>query len=48
MAVAQWVKGLRSGHRVVQAEGSGPGGVYTNCFAAMIFFQFVRPLTSVI
>ena len=30
VAVAQWVRRWSNGHRVVQAKGSSPGGVYTN------------------
>ena len=38
MAVAQWVRRSSSGHRVVQAEGSSPGGDYIpNYFSAMIY-----------
>ena len=38
MAVAQWVKRWSSDHRVVQAEGSSPGGdTFQTFFSAMIF-----------
>ena len=38
MTVAQWIRRWSSDHRVVQAEGSIPGG-YTYHFSAMIFFS---------
>ena len=31
-------------HRVVQAEGSSPGGVFTNFFSAMIFISVLSGL----
>ena len=37
MAVAQWVRRWSSDHRVVQAEGSSPGG--QTLFSAMIFIS---------
>ena len=37
MAVAQWVRGWNSGHRVVQAEGSSPGGDMYQFFSAVIY-----------
>ena len=40
MAVAQWVRHWKSDHRVVQAEGSNPGGdTYQTLFSAMIFIS---------
>ena len=40
MAVAQWVRRWSSGHRVVQTEGSSPGGdTYQTFFSAMIFIS---------
>ena len=40
MAVAQWVRRWNSDHRVVQAEGSSPGGdTYQTFFSAMIFIS---------
>ena len=40
MVVAQWVKRSSSDHRVVQAEGSSPGGdTYQTFFPAMIFIS---------
>ena len=40
MAVAQWVRLWSSEHRVVQAEGSSPGGdTYQAFFSAMIFIS---------
>ena len=36
----QWVRRWSSGHRVVQAEGSSPGGgTYQTFFSAMIFIS---------
>ena len=37
MAVAQWVRCWRSGHRVVQAESESPGGDICYFFSAVIF-----------
>ena len=40
MAVAQFVRRRRSDHRVVQAEGSSPGGgTYQTFFSAVIFMS---------
>ena len=45
VAVAQWVKRWTTGHRVVQAEGSSPGGdIYEFCFSAMIFISVLLGL----
>ena len=45
MAVAQWVRRWSSGHRVVQVEGSSPGGdVYQTFFSAMIFISVLLGL----
>ena len=45
MAVAQWVRSWNSGHRVVQAEGSSPGGdTYQTFFSAMIFISVLLGL----
>ena len=44
VAVAQWVRRWSSGHRVVQVEGSSPGGdVYEYFFSNDFYFSFVRP-----
>ena len=43
--VAQWVRLCSSGHRVVQAEGSSPGGdTYQTLFSAMIFISILLGL----
>ena len=40
VTVAQWVRRWSSGHRVVQAEGSSPGGdTYHIFFSAVIFIS---------
>ena len=40
MTVAQWVKCWSGGHRVVQAEGSSPGGdIYQIFFSTMNFIS---------
>ena len=39
MAVAQCVRRWSSGHRVVQAEGSRPGGDICDIFSAIIFIS---------
>ena len=45
MAVAQWVRRWSSGHRVVQAEGSSPGGnIREILFSAMIFISVLLGL----
>ena len=45
MAVAQWVRGWISDHRVMQAEGSSPGGdSYQTFFSAMIFISVLLDL----
>ena len=45
MAVAQWVRRWSSDHRVVQAEGSSPGGdTYQTFFSAMIFISVLLGL----
>ena len=36
MAVTQWIRRWSSGHRVVQAEGSNPGGDLYQFSSAMI------------
>ena len=45
VAIAQWVRRWSSSHRVVQAEGSSPGGeIYQIYFFSNDFyFSFVRP-----
>ena len=43
--VAQWVRRWSSDHRVVQAEGSSPGGdTYQTFFSAMIFISVLSGL----
>ena len=45
MAVAQWVRRLSDDYRVVQAEGSSPGGdTYQTFFSAMIFISVLLGL----
>ena len=45
MAVAQWVSHWSSDHRVVQAEGSSPGGdTHETFFSGMIFFSVLLGL----
>ena len=45
MAVAQWIRRWSSDHRVVQAEGSSPGGRHlSNIFLAMIFISVLLGL----
>ena len=45
MAVAQWIRRWSSNHRVMQAEGSSPGGdTYQTFFSAMIFFSVLLGL----
>ena len=45
MAVAQWVRCWSSDHRVVQAEGSSPGGdTYQTFFSATIFISVLLGL----
>ena len=45
MAAAQWVRRWGSEHRVVQAEGSSPGGdTYQAFFSAMIFISVLSGL----
>ena len=45
MAVVQWVRRWSSDQRVVQAEGSSPGGdTYQTFFSAMIFISVVLGL----
>ena len=45
MAVAQWVRRWSSDHRVVQAEGSSPGGdTYQTFFSATIFISVLLGL----
>ena len=45
MAVAQWVRRWNSGYRVVQAEGSSPGGdIYQFLCSAMIFISVLSGL----
>ena len=45
MAVAQWVRRWSSDHRVVQAEGSSPGGdTYQTLFSTMIFISVLLGL----
>ena len=45
MAVAQWIRRWSSDHRVVQAEGSSPGGdTYQTYFSAMIFISVLSSL----
>ena len=45
MAVAQWVRRWSSDHRVVQAEGSNPGGdTYQTFFSVMIFISVLLGL----
>ena len=40
VAVALWARRWSSGHRMVQAEGSSPGGdIYQFLFSAMIFIS---------
>ena len=39
VAVAQWVRRWSSGHRVVQAEVSSPGGGTYQIFSALIFIS---------
>ena len=48
MAVAQWVRRWSSDHRVVQAEGSSPGGdtYQTFFFSAMIFISVLLGLND--
>ena len=41
---AQWVRRWNSGHRVVQAEGSSPGGNIYQIFEAMIFISVLLGL----
>ena len=44
MAVAQWVRLWTSGHRVIQVDGSNPGGDrYHFFFSNDFYFSFVRP-----
>ena len=44
VAVAQWVRCWSSGHRMVQAESSSPGGnVHQFFFNNDFYFSFVRP-----
>ena len=45
VAVAQWVRRWNSGHRVLQAEGSRPGGnAYHFSYSNDFYFSFVRPI----
>ena len=44
VAVAQWVMRWNSDHRVVQAEGSSPGGDTYQNFSAMIFISVLLGL----
>ena len=39
MAVVQWVRRWKSGYRMMQAEGSSPGGDIYQLFSAMIFIS---------
>ena len=41
MAVAQWVRRWSSCHKVVQAEGSSPGGGIYQIFLATIFISLL-------
>ena len=42
VAVAQWFRRWSSGHRVVQAEGSRPGGdIYHIFFSNDFYFSFI-------
>ena len=44
VAVGQWVRRQSSDRRVVQAEGSSPGGdTYQTVFSNDFYFSFVRP-----
>ena len=47
MAVVQWVRRWSCGHRVVQAEGSSPGGDIYHSFSAMIFISVLLGLMDV-
>ena len=48
MAVAQWVRRWSSDHRVVQTEGSSPGGdTYQTFFSAMIFISVLLGLIEI-
>ena len=42
--MAQWLRRWNSGHRVVQAEGSSPGGEIYQLFSAMIFISVLLGL----
>ena len=44
MAVAEWVRRWSIGHRVVQAEGSSPGGGIYQFFSAVIFISVLLGL----
>ena len=45
MTVAQWVRRWSSDYRIVQAEGSSPGGdMYQKLFSAMIFISVLLGL----
>ena len=48
VAVAQWVRCWSSGHRVMQAEGSSPGGDIDQFFSAVIVISVLLYETSVI
>ena len=39
VGVAQWVRRWNSGHRMMQIEGSSPGGDIYEIFSAMIFIS---------
>ena len=44
MAAAEWVRRWSSGHRVVQAEDSSPGGHTHQFFSAVIFISVLSGL----